>query len=81
MVVRGTLVDDRVGTPGSPSPAASQAPALFLVETSDASQRIAVRPRATCAVDAHHQSVLVRGIFRTHGVGAFMLDSARLCVP
>ncbi len=67
MVVRGVLLEDES--------------APFLAEPADGTGRIAVRLRSACPVDAHRQSVLVRGIFRTHGAGAYMLDSARVCVP
>jgi hypothetical protein len=69
MVVRGAL------SAGSPDGS------FVLVGSGDASERIEVRPRSVCPVDAHNQGVLVRGIFRTHGTGAYMLDSARICVP
>jgi hypothetical protein len=67
MVVRGVLIQEES--------------ALFLAEPAEGSERIAVRLRSACPVDAHKQSVLVRGIFRTHGEGSYMLDSARVCVP
>ncbi len=67
MVVRGVLTKDES--------------ALFVAESGDSGERIAVRLRGACPVDAHRQSVLVRGIFRTHGADNYLLDSARLCVP